>query len=241
MGKAKTLQLCRIPAALPASLTLSEAPVFRASPASLASPALWTSLFKASPHAAPHSRNQPTKHPSMPSIHAPHPPTHPTHPSSIHPSIHPCPPPTHQPINPSSIHPSHPPTQPPTYPPTHPSIHPASHPAIQPAIHPSIAWRICAGGSPCRTSLNPGGTLVEPWWDPCLVEPYLRAAPDHPGAYLGSDTKAFSCWGVKNAASALCRRCSANMSLRRLVAHTSLVEGVSNNIPGLSSDPLLKV
>ena len=38
---------------------------------------------------------------------------------------------------------------------------------------------------------NPGGTLVEPWswWNE------VRAAPDHPGAYLGRDPKAFSCWG----------------------------------------------
>ena len=42
------------------------------------------------------------------------------------------------------------------------------------------------GGDPARIDLNPGGTLVEP---------YLRAAPDHPGAYLGLDPKAFSCWG----------------------------------------------
>ena len=38
---------------------------------------------------------------------------------------------------------------------------------------------------------NPGGTLVEPWWNPGgtlvepIVEPYLRAAPDYPGACLG--------------------------------------------------------
>ena len=33
--------------------------------------------------------------------------------------------------------------------------------------------------SPRGTSRN----LVEPWWNPggTLVEPYLRAAPDHPG------------------------------------------------------------
>ena len=41
---------------------------------------------------------------------------------------------------------------------------------------------------------NPGKTLVEPvepWWNPggTLVE--------HPGAYLGWDPKAFSCWGKK--------------------------------------------
>ena len=56
--------------------------------------------------------------------------------------------------------------------------------------------------SPRRTWWNPGGTvvlkpprttpqplqnLVELWWNPrgTLVEPYLRAALDHPGAYLG--------------------------------------------------------
>ena len=35
--------------------------------------------------------------------------------------------------------------------------------------------------SPRRTSQN----LVEPWWNPggTLVEPYLRAAPDHPEAW----------------------------------------------------------
>ena len=36
-----------------------------------------------------------------------------------------------------------------------------------------------------QPSQKPDGTLVEPWWN-CggtLVEPYLRATPDHPGAW----------------------------------------------------------
>ena len=42
-------------------------------------------------------------------------------------------------------------------------------------------------GTLVEPSWNPRGTLVEPWWNPrgTLVEPCLRAAPDHPGAYLG--------------------------------------------------------
>ena len=41
--------------------------------------------------------------------------------------------------------------------------------------------------SPRRTSWNSRGILVEFSWNPggTLVEPYLRATPDHPGAYLG--------------------------------------------------------
>ena len=41
--------------------------------------------------------------------------------------------------------------------------------------------------NPVEPSWNAGGTLVEPSWNPrgTLVEPCLRAAPDHPGAYLG--------------------------------------------------------
>ena len=40
--------------------------------------------------------------------------------------------------------------------------------------------------SPTAPSHNPPRTL-EPWWNhgETLVEPYLRAAPDYPGAYLG--------------------------------------------------------
>ena len=43
------------------------------------------------------------------------------------------------------------------------------------------------GGTRPAALAEPGGTLVEPWWNPggTLVEPHLRAAPDHPGAYLG--------------------------------------------------------
>ena len=53
--------------------------------------------------------------------------------------------------------------------------------------------------SPCRTSWNPGGTLVEPWWNPrgTLVEAYLRAAPprslsrlrSHSFQLVGENTK----------------------------------------------------
>ena len=45
----------------------------------------------------------------------------------------------------------------------------------------------CGAVFSARSSSQPLQNLVEPWWNPraTLVEPYLRAAPDHPGAYLG--------------------------------------------------------
>ena len=44
-----------------------------------------------------------------------------------------------------------------------------------------------------NTTPRPSQNLVEPWWNPSgtLVEPYLRAAPDHPGAYLGLRPQSF--------------------------------------------------
>ena len=40
---------------------------------------------------------------------------------------------------------------------------------------------------PSRTLWNPRGNMVKPWWNPRGT-----SAPDHPGAYLGCDPKAFS-------------------------------------------------
>ena len=48
-----------------------------------------------------------------------------------------------------------------------------------------LSWNLTP--KPPRSTPQPSQNLVEPWWNPAgtLVEPYLRAAPDHPGAYLG--------------------------------------------------------
>ena len=52
--------------------------------------------------------------------------------------------------------------------------------------------------SSARKTPQPSQNLVEPWWN-CgtLAEPYLRAAPDHPGAYLGLSTPKLAAVGEK--------------------------------------------
>ena len=58
-------------------------------------------------------------------------------------------------------------------------------PTTSPQTTPlELSWDLTSNhpGPPC----SPCRTLVEPWQNPgTLVEPYLRPAPDHPGAYLG--------------------------------------------------------
>ena len=53
--------------------------------------------------------------------------------------------------------------------------------------------------SPCRTSWNPSGTLVEPWWNPggIFVEPYLRAARTTPEPIWAETPKLSAVWGIK--------------------------------------------
>ena len=50
-----------------------------------------------------------------------------------------------------------------------------------------ISPTACRAFFSARTTPQPSQNLVEPRWNPggTLVEPYLRAAPNHPGAYLG--------------------------------------------------------
>ena len=50
-------------------------------------------------------------------------------------------------------------------------------------ISPTACGDLCSA----RTTPQPSQNLVEPSWNigGTFVEPYLRAAPDHPGAYLG--------------------------------------------------------